>query len=398
LSDPVASVDPFPKQPSAYIVTVMDTADLLRQLVDARGPSGYEAELRGVASERLGGFADELRVDALGNVIALKRGDGDGPRPSLMLAAHMDEIGLIVSAIEKGFLRVTCIGGWDHRVLFGHRVTVHGRRELPGMVVSVPPHFTAPAEREKPVSLDKLFVDVGLPPDEVERHVQVGDVITLRARLVRLNGAFAAGKAMDDRAAVAAVVLCLEELARRRHSWDVYAVATVQEETGCIGAGVGAYGIEPTAAIAIDVTFGQQTGAGRIETYDTFKMDGGPTIALGPNIHPHMYDRLVAAAKAVELPYQVETAPGNSGTDAWAIQVARSGIPTGLLGIPVRSMHTPVETVCLRDIERTGRLLAEFIVRLDDAFAATLVAKDAFAPQAPPPVPLPSARSAGGTP
>jgi endoglucanase len=259
------------------------------------------------------------------------------------------------------------------------------------MVVSVPPHFTAPSEREKPVSLDKLFVDVGLPVDEVERHVRVGDVITLRARMLCLNGSYATGKAMDDRAAVAAIVLCLEELARRRHSWDVYAVATVQEETGCIGAGVGAFGIEPTAAVALDVTFGQQPGAPGPET---FKMDGGPTVAIGPNIHPRMFDRLVAAAKAVELPYQVEPTPGNSGTDAWAIQVARSGVPTGLLGIPVRSMHTPVETVCLRDIERTGRLLAEFIVRLDDAFAGTLVVKDAFAPVPPPPATPP----AGGAP
>ncbi len=134
-----------------------------------------------------------------------------------MLAGHMDEIALIVSGIEKGFLRVTRIGGFDPRVLFGQRVTVHGRRELPGMVVSVPPHFTAPAEREKPVPLEKLFVDVGLPPDEVERDVRVGDVITLdAARMLRLNGSYAACKAMDDRAAVAAIVLCLEELARRR--------------------------------------------------------------------------------------------------------------------------------------------------------------------------------------
>lgn len=357
----------------------MDTAELLRQLVEARGPSGYEAELRGIAAERLGEFADDVRVDALGNVIASKRGDGTGTRPSLMLAGHMDEIALIVSGVEKGFLRVTRIGGWDPRVLFGQRVTVHGRRELPGMVVSVPPHFTAPAEREKPVPLEKLFVDVGLPPAEVERDVRVGDVVTLRARMLRLNGSFAAGKAMDDRAAVAAMVLCLEELSRRRHAWDVYAVATVQEETGCLGAGTGAFGLEPTAAVAIDVTFGQQPG---VSGPETLKMDAGPSIAMGPNVHPRVYERLVAAAKAVELPYLVEPLPGNSGTDAWAIQVARSGIPTGLLGIPLRSMHTPVETVSLRDVERTGRLLAEFAARLDEAFAATLVVKDAFAPPA----------------
>ncbi len=133
--------------------------------------------------------------------------------------------------------------------------------------------------------------------------------------------------------------------------------------------------------MAIDVTFGQQPG---VSGPESVKMDAGPTIALGPNIHPRVFDRLVAAAKAVELPYQVEPVPGMSGTDAWAIQVARSGIPTGLLGIPLRSMHTPVETVSLRDVERTGRLLAEFIARLDDAFAGTLVVGDAFA-AAPPP-------------
>lgn len=370
----------------------MDTAELLRQLVEARGPSGYEAELRGIASERLGEFADDLRVDALGNLIALKRGEGSDPRPSLMLAGHMDEIGLIVSDIEKGFLRVTRIGGWDPRVLFGQRVTVHGQRELPGVVVSVPPHFTAPAEREKPVTLDKLFVDVGLPPDEVARHVRVGDVITMRARMLRLNGSYAACKAMDDRTSVAAMVLCLEELSRRRHAWDVVAVATVQEETGLIGASVGAFGIAPTAAVAIDATFGQQPGASAAET---FKMDGGPSIAIGPNIHPRMFDRLVAAAKAAELPYQVEPTPGDSGTDAWAIQVARSGIPTALLGIPVRSMHSPVETVSLRDIERTGRLLAEFIARLDAEFAGSLVVKDAFAAAAT--VPLASAAAGGAS-
>jgi endoglucanase len=198
---------------------------------------------------------------------------------------------------------------------------------------------------------------------------------------------------MDDRAAVAAIVLCLEELARRRHAWDVYAVATAQEETGCIGAGVGAFGIEPTAAVAIDVTFGQQPG---VTGPETFKMDGGPSIAIGPNIHPRMFDRLVAAAKAVELPYQVEPAPEHSGTDAWSIQVARSGIPTGLLGIPVRSMHTPVETVSLRDIERTARLLAEFITRLDQDFADTLVTKDAFATVTPPASPAPAAAATTG--
>jgi tetrahedral aminopeptidase len=243
-------------------------------------------------------------------------------------------------------------------------------------VVSVPPHFTEPAEREKPVPLEKLFVDVGLPPAETEAAVRVGDIVTLRARWTGLAGGYAACKSMDDRAAVAAIALCLEELARRRHLWDVYAVATVQEEVMGAGAATGAFAVQPTLAVAIDVTFAAQPG---LTAAETVKMDSGPSIALGPNFHPLVFDRLMAAAKALEIPCQVEPIPASSGTDAWGIQVSRAGIPCGLLGIPVRSMHTPVETVCLRDIERTGKLLAEFISRLDDGFADTLVVADALA-------------------
>jgi endoglucanase len=358
----------------------MEISDLVKELTEARGPSGYEAEVRELVAERFAALADEVRSDAVGNVIALKRG-GDGGeerKASVMLAAHMDEIALIVSQLEKGFLRVTQIGGFDPRVLLGQSVTVHGKRELPGLVVSVPPHFTEPHEREKPVPLDKLFVDVGLPPADVESLVKVGDVITLRARYTPLAGGLAFSKSMDNRACVAAIVCCLEELARRRHSWDVYAVATVQEEVTGIGAVAGSYHLEPTIAIALDVSFAQQPG---LSGPETSKLDGGPYITLGPNIHPRIFHRLVEAAKSLELPYQVDPAPGSTGTDAWAIQVSRSGIPTGLTGVPLRYMHTSVETVALRDIERTGRLLAEFISRLDAGFADSLVIRDALAPE-----------------
>jgi len=255
-------------------------------------------------------------------------------------------------------------------------VVVHGLRELPGLVVSVPPHFTDPSEREKPVPLDRLFIDVGLPHEDVMAAVHVGDVITMGGRFVPLTGGFVAGKSMDDRAAIAAIVLCLEELARRRHSWNVFAVATVQEEASMAGAVTGAYHIDPTIAVAVDVTFGMQPG---LSASETVKMDGGPSIAIGPNFHPIIGERLTAAAAALEIPHQTEIVAGPSGTDAWAIQVSRSGVPCGLLGIPVRSMHTPVETVCLRDIERTAKLLAEFIVRLPSGFEDTLSPRNVLA-------------------
>lgn len=360
----------------------MDIAEVLKELTEARGPSGYETEVRELVAERLSAFSDEIRIDAMGNLIALKRGEGhasgDERRPSVMLAAHMDEIALMVSFIEKGFIRISPIGGFDPRILLGQAVTVHGRRELPGLIVSVPPHFTEAAEREKPVPPDKLFVDVGLPPSDVDSLVKVGDVITLRARYTALAGGFAFSKSLDDRAGITAVLFCMEELGRRRHSWDVYAVATVQEEVTGVGAVTGAFHLEPTVAVAVDVTFGQQPGVAGPEAA---KMDGGPTISLGPNIHPRVFDRLVEAAKSGELPYQLEPIPGNSATDAWAIQVSRSGIPTGLVGMPVRNMHTAVETIALRDIERAGKLLAELITRLDSAFSESLAVADALAPK-----------------
>ncbi len=353
----------------------MDTASLVKELTEARGPSGREAGVRRIARERLTAFADEVREDAMGSLVCLKKGFGPSPRPSIMLAGHMDEIALWVTHIEKGFLGITATG-FDARVLFGQKVTVHGRRDLPALVVSVPPHFLAPADQEKPVPIEKLYVDVGLPPAEVGELVRVGDVITLDACFVALAGGYAASKSMDDRAAVAALVLCLEQLSQRSHAWDLYAVATVQEETGLKGAATAAFGVAPDAGLAIDVTFGQQPG---VNGPETVKMDGGPAISIGPNIHPRIHERLVAAAKAIEIPFQVDPVPGASGTDAWAIQAARSGIPCGLLGIPLRAMHTPVETVALRDIERTARLAAEFVCRLEPGFADALAVKDALA-------------------
>ena len=357
----------------------METAALLKELAESPGPSGYEEGIRTVVRTRFQALAEEVRVDALGNCIARVPGRAGspsaGPRPALMITAHMDEIALMVTQVEKGFLRVAPVGGFDPRVLLAQPVTVHGVRDLPGLVVSVPPHFTEPAEREKPVPLDKLFVDVGLPASEVESAVRVGDLVTLRARWTELAGGHVACKSMDDRTGIAALILCLQDLSRRVHAWDVYAAATVQEEVGSRGAIAGAFGVAPLMAVAVDATFGSQPG---LSPFETVKMDGGPAIAQGPNFHPGLFDRLVESARAIECPCQVETIPSESGTDAWHIQVSRSGVPCGLVSIPVRFLHTPVETVCLRDVERTARLLAEFICRLPWEFAESLEVRDAL--------------------
>jgi len=232
-------VNPFPIHGESRLV---DTVGLLKRLSEAHGVSGYEHQVRAMVQECFGRFADQTTVDTLGNVVALKRGTGPDPRPAVMLAAHMDEIGLIVRELEDGFIHFGQVGGYDDRVLPGQQVVVHGRRELTGVIGVAPPHVVPQVERKKPFPADKLLIDVGLPPEEVSRLVRVGDLVTMKCDLVELKGDLVAGKALDDRASVVAVAVCLEELSRLHHTWDVYAVATVQEEMGVKGAITGTYG------------------------------------------------------------------------------------------------------------------------------------------------------------
>ena len=342
----------------------MDCKAFLQRLSEAPGISGYEQVIREMVTEEFQKYADDIRTDKMGSVIALRRGQGPEPRRRILLAGHMDEIGMMVSKIEEGFLHIAEVGGIDARILPGLEVMVHGKKDLPGIVGTRPPHVQSPGERERVTPMDELLVDVGLSPEEVGRWVRVGDLVSFRRPFTALQGDWAAGKAFDDRVGVVVVGAALANLADSwKHSWDVYGVATCQEEVTFMGAITTAYGIRPDIGIAIDVTFGSMTESGDAETY---VIGGGPAIGFGPNVHPKVYELLVETAKALEIPYQVEALPRGSGTDAWEIQVSREGVPTGVIGVPLRYMHTPVETVCMKDVERAGRLLAGFIARLDD--------------------------------
>jgi tetrahedral aminopeptidase len=349
----------------------LETEELLRLLSEASGVSGYEMPVRDVVVEQFRRVTDKVSVDALGNVIAVKEGASTRqPRPRLMLAAHMDEIGLIVAMLDKGFIRFATVGGFDARVLPGQQVIVHGKRPLPGVVGAPPPHVTSAEERHKVIDLHDLFVDVGLSEAELSEVAQVGDIITIEREARTLAGGEITGKAFDDRAGVASVLRAFDILATQQHAWDVVGVATTQEEVGLYGAETSGYGVMPDAAIAIDVTFAAMPG---IDPADTVSIGKGPSVAFGPNIHPLIFERIIAAAKEAEIPYQVEAAPGPSGTDAWAIQMVRGGVPTGLLGIPLKYMHTSVETVSKLDVERTARLLASVATSLKDGFVDELV-------------------------
>ena len=347
----------------------MDTIQLLKRLSEASGVSGYEHEIGEIVQQVFSSYADRVKTDTLGNVIALKEGTSPKPRPAIMLATHMDEIGLIVSDLEEEFIHFQQVGGYDDRVLLGQEVTVHGRRNLAGIIGARPPHVLPRAEREKPIPYDKLLIDVGLTAEELPEQVRVGDLVTMNRQLVELKNGLVAGKALDNRASVTVAAVCLEELGRIRHEWDVYAVATVQEEMGYKGAFTSTYGLQPDVGIAIDVTWAKQPG---VQDEYAFDLGKGPTIGRGPGSHPKLYEALVETAKELEISYHVEPATRPGGTDAYAIQITRAGIPAALISIPQRSMHTPVETVSVKDIERAGRLLAAFIGRLDESFLPSL--------------------------
>jgi putative aminopeptidase FrvX len=347
----------------------VEVIPLLKQLSEAEGVSGFEGPIRDLVRQMWKPLVDEMYEGRLGSLIALKKGMGSGQRPKLMVAAHMDEIGLMVTKIEKGFLRVTRVGGTDRRALLGLEVVVHGRRDLPGVVATRPPHVLSAEERKKSVPLDEIFVDVGLGEEAVGDVISVGDLISIHRDMSELKNRRVSGKAMDDRACVAAITLALERLRRIEHAWDVFAVATVQEETGLKGAITAAYGVAPDLAVALDVTFGKQPG---VPKEGTSPLGEGPAIGIGPNFHPRLVQRLKEVAEGHEIPYHMEPVPGRSGTDAWAIQVTREGVPTALVCIPVRYMHQPVETLAAQDVKRAGRLLAAFVADLQVGFPEDL--------------------------
>jgi len=346
----------------------VDIKQTLKQLTETEGVSGYEDALRGLVTDLLSPVSDSVRRDALGNVIAVKHGAKPAPG-RIMLAGHMDEIGLIVTKLDKGFLRFTQVGGFDPRVLPGQEVVVHGREPMAGLIASRPPHVLSASDRKKVTPMHELFIDIGIPEDRLAETVSVGDLITIKRHLIELKNGFVAGKAMDDRASVAAIIATMHQLQSLHHTWDVFAVATVQEEVGLKGAMTSTYGVNPDVGIALDVAFAGQPG---VDDEDSVALNKGCGIAFGPNIHPRLFDKLVEVAKQHEIPHQVDPMPGATGTDAWAMQVTRAGIPTALVGIPVRNMHTSVEMLAIKDVERTGRLLALFISELNDSFLETL--------------------------
>nr|MBC8465580.1 M42 family metallopeptidase [bacterium] len=334
--------------------------ELLKKLVEMSGVSGREERIREVVIEELTPLVDTLRKDSLGNVIGFKAGTGPAPRKKIMLAGHMDEIGFYVSYIDdKGFIRFNPAGGFDPRTLMAQRVTVQGRKDLPGVIGSKPIHILSAEEKKKPLELKDYFIDLGLPKEEVDELVKLGDTITLYRKMEEMGNCYTA-KTFDDRVGV----YCMIEALRKIKSCpaDLYVVGTVQEEVGLRGAGASSSGICPDVGIALDVTLANDLPGSPPQDHISHMGEGCAISILNAAVitNPKLLKRFEQLAEEKEIKYQMDALP-KGGTDAGAIQKAPGGSAVITLSIPCRYVHSSVETVHKDDIQATIDLLATYL-------------------------------------
>ena len=338
-----------------------DSKQFLKQLISLPGLSGFETPIREVIAEKWRPLTDELVVNKLGSLYGFRRAAKPN-QPTVLLGAHMDAIGLMVTAVDGEFLHITSVGGVDPRILPGQNVIVHGRRDLPGVAILWPDRLLAKDHQHKAPIYKRILIDTGLSAAELAELVEVGDLISFNTPATELSGNTLSGHSLDDRACVAALTQTLQALHGLDLPWNVVAVATTSEEVNTSGATVSAFDLEPDLSVAIDVTFGKGPGS---NDYRTFELGKGPTIGIGPNIHPYLVKQFKKIAESLEIPYAMETMPISSGTDGMAFQISRSGIPNMVIGIPLRYMHTPVEVISYTDLDLTSRLLTGFVKGLD---------------------------------
>jgi len=345
----------------------MDSMALLRELSDAFGVSGFEDEVRELIAERIRPFVDELRVDTLGNLIATRKGKNDRV---LMLDAHIDEVGFIVKWIgNDGFLRISPIGGWDERIIPGHRVVIRTRsgETRHGVIGTSPPHILTPEQRKKPIPLDKMFVDVGAASREeaLDLGIQIGDAMTIHYPFQEIIEGYVTGKAFDDRAGCAILIEVAERMAEVGWPMNVAFSFSFGEEIGLRGARTAAYGIEPDLALAVEGTIGANM-PGVPEDSQPARVGCGPVITVADRsiiVAPKVVRALEAAADAGSIQYQYKL-PTYGGNDAGAIHLTRSGVLAGTVAVPCRFIHSPTTTMRLNDYENTVRLVLEFVKSL----------------------------------
>ncbi|NBI06591.1 M42 family metallopeptidase [Senegalia massiliensis] len=341
----------------------MDTIEFLKELSNYNSVSGYEQNLSKYIHNVFQKYTDDITYDKLGSLIAIKNGEKNYQNIKIMLAAHIDEIGLMVTGIaENGSIKFTSVGGVDPRTLVAQEVIIHSEKEIYGVIGTLPPHLQDSDSKDNAFKMEDLYIDIGYDEVKAKELISIGDIITIKREFKVLESNTVTSKSLDDKAGVATLLECVKELKKLKHQADVYNVFTVQEEVGTRGAITSTYKIDPDIGIAIDVGFGKTP---ELEDADSIKMGKGPAITLGGNIHPQLRKKLIVIAEKYNIPYQTELDPGPTGTDGRSIQISRAGIPTLVISIPLRYMHTSVETINIDDIKNTAKLIARFISEID---------------------------------
>ena len=335
----------------------MDHQEVLGRLCALAGPSGFEGTVAREAARLLEPLVDRVQVDRMGSVVGLRR-CGKESAPKLLLDAHLDEIGFLVTGHEEGFLRIAPLGGVDPRMLPDRELTILTQPPMLGVVACLPPHIQTREDMDKSQPMKEMVVDVGLTQEEAQRLIPIGTPAVYRTGCAPLGEDLLCGKALDDRACFAILLDTLERLAGEELDVDLYVLGSTQEETHSTGAITAAFGVMPDLCVAVDVTHGDSPDAPKDKT---FQLGGGPVIGVGPNCTRWMSKRLERKAKELDMDCQIEVMAGHSGTNGWDLQISREGVATAVLSLPLRYMHTPVETASRADMTDCARLLAQFI-------------------------------------
>jgi len=340
----------------------------LKRLVASPSPSGFEQPAQQVVREEIQQFADEVHTDVMGNVIATLNPSGS---PRVMLTAHCDELGFLIRYIdERGFLYFSPIGGFDPSTLPGERVHVHAPSgPLPGVLGRKPIHLMNDKERTKAADIAEMWIDIGVANKaEAQELVPLGCVATRANQLEQLRGDLVVSRGMDNKSSILAIVEAMRLLHEQRAQLKagVFFVASVQEEIGGGGAALAAHGIDPQIALTVDVTFASDHPQTTEVELGDVKLGGGPTITTGAFVSPRIFQLLKETAQTAGMAYQLDLQAGATHTDNDAVRLTRSGIATGLLNLPCRYMHSSSEVVSLKDIEQTGKLMARFVLNLDE--------------------------------
>lgn len=336
----------------------MDVFSIIKKLSEVPSPSGFEQTASKSVSAFMKRYFDAVSTDAFGNVFGYRK-SGKRNVKCLLLDAHIDEIGLIVTGRKNGFLTFSNIGGVDPRILPATQVRVLTDPPRSGIITAMPPHLQTAENMDSAVDASELFIDIG--EDEDGEVVPVGTPVVFDVGLAELHGKNLSARALDDRASLAAILRAIELLKGKKLSIDIVVMASVQEEVGCRGAMFGGFEVDPAFALVVDVTHATTPG---VDKSVSFPAGSGVSIGVGPNMTRKVSDALIEVAKSKKIPHTVEVSAGHSGTNAWSVQTLREGIATGVVSIPLKYMHTPVETVNKKDIEATAKLIAEFAEQL----------------------------------